>query len=65
MLDLGSTARRSIRRTTVIDMGVPPKVRAVEVAHHRGAVVVGCELVSVDFKGGIFWPFDRPFYPRH
>jgi len=63
MLNLGSAARCRNPRTTIVDVDVSSEVRAVEVAHHRSAVVVGCKLVSVDFKGGILWSFDRPFHP--
>ena len=58
MLNLGSVAGRGILRTTIVDMDVPAEVRAVEVAHHWSAVVVGCKLVSVDFEGSTIWPFD-------
>ena len=53
MLDLRSTARRRILRTTIIDMDMSSKVCAVEVAHHRSAVIVGCKLVFVDFERGV------------
>ena len=63
MLDLDSTAGRSIRGTAIINMGVSPKVRTVEVAHHWGAIVVGCKLAAVDLEGGLFWSFHRPLHP--
>jgi len=63
VLNIGSAARRRNPGTTIFDVDVSSEVRAVEVAHHRSAIVVGCELVSVDFKGIILWSFDRPFHP--
>ena len=54
MLNLVSPARGGIIGTTIVDMDVSSKVNAVMTAHHRGTVVVGCELVSVDFKSSTF-----------
>ena len=58
MLNLGSAAGCGIPRTTIVNVDVPSEVRAVEIAHHWSAVVVGCKLVAVDFEGGAIWPFD-------
>ena len=63
MLNLGTTARSGVRGTTIVDMNMPSEVRTVETAHHRGAIVVGCKLVSGDFKSGTIRSFDRPFHP--
>jgi len=58
VVNLGSAAGCMVLRAAVVDVDVSSKVRTVEVTHHRSAVVVGCKLVSADFKDGIFWSFD-------
>ena len=58
MLNLRSAASCRIFGTTVVDVDVSSQVCAVEIAHHRGAVIVGCELMSIHFESGIFRPFN-------
>ena len=58
MFNSGSTAGCSISRTTIINVDVSPKVRTVEVAHCRGAVIIDCDLVSIDLEGSLIWSFN-------